>query len=92
MSGPTAGTALKSTSGWNDDGNGDEAYGFAVLPAGYRDNYDCFSYAGDYAYIWSSTEDDSGYAYRERFYYDYSSVIESHSYKDYAFSVRCLRN
>ena len=88
----TAGTALKSTSGWKDDGNGDEAYGFAVLPAGYRGNLDYFNYAGDCAYIWSSTEDDSGYAYLERFYSNYSSVIESHSHKDYAFSVRCLRN
>jgi len=31
-----AGMALKSTSGWNEGGNGTDVYGFSALPAGDR--------------------------------------------------------
>ena len=33
----TEGTALKSTYGWNDGGNGTDDFGFSALPGGYRD-------------------------------------------------------
>lgn len=32
-----AGKMLKSTSGWNSNGEGLDAFGFSALPAGYRD-------------------------------------------------------
>lgn len=32
---PQAGTKLKSTSGWYDDGNGTDDYGFNAIPVGY---------------------------------------------------------
>lgn len=91
-----AGTVLKSSAGWNEykgkSGNGTDGLGFGVLPAGDYGNGGYFNYEGDYAYFWSSTEDDSnsacylglGYS-RERAYVDLYD-------KNRGFSVRCVKN
>ncbi|SHK71125.1 fibrobacter succinogenes major paralogous domain-containing protein [Fibrobacter sp. UWEL] len=87
----TAGTKLKSTSGWNSSGNGEDAYGFSVLPAGLYYS-GSFGNAGDYGDFWSSTEYSSNDAYGKYFDYDDSYVDESYGNKDVGFSVRCLRD
>ena len=56
----SAGTKLKSTSGWYN-GNGTDAYGFSALPSGFRYNDGYFYYAGNYADFWSSSEDGQNY-------------------------------
>ena len=62
-----AGKMLKSTNGWNEyegkDGNGNDAFGFSALPAGYRNGNGDFNNEGNRAYFWSSTESVSGSAY-----------------------------
>ena len=88
----TAGKNLKSTSGWYNSGNGDDTYGFSVLPAGYRSSGGSFYYAGDYAIFWSSSEDDSNRAYNWGFRYDYDGVYHGYGNKGNGFSVRCLRD
>lgn len=86
----TAGTKLKSKNGWNSNGNGTDSFGFAVLPAGYR-NYDGrFFGEGDYAYFWSSAGSSSYYAYYWSFRYNGGRVFRGYDGKDYGFSVRCL--
>ena len=57
----TASTKLKSSSGWNSDGNGTDSFGFSALPAGGRDNGG-YDYEGYGAYFWSSTENDNDFA------------------------------
>ena len=53
----SAGAKLKSTSGWENDGNGTDAFGFSALPSGYRSRGgEDYYTAGGYAYIWSSFE------------------------------------
>jgi len=47
--------ALKSTSGWPDNGNGTDDYGFSALPGGTRDHLGDFSDAGSFAEWWTST-------------------------------------
>ncbi|MCF0216603.1 MAG: fibrobacter succinogenes major paralogous domain-containing protein [Fibrobacteraceae bacterium] len=88
----TAGTKLKSTSGWYNGGNGTDSYGFSVLPVGYRQSDGSFSGAGYYAYFWISTENDSNYAYYWDFYCDFDNVGHYMDYKDFAISVRCLKD
>jgi len=88
----SAGVKLKSTSGWLDDGDGLDSYGFGVLPAGLRYLDGLFNYAGDYAYFWSSTEFNSYYACRWSFLYDYENVRRYDNGKSYGYSVRCLRD
>jgi uncharacterized protein (TIGR02145 family) len=88
----TAGSKLKSTSGWYNNGNGADTYGFSALPGGYRlaDGY--FVYAGYYSSWWAATEYGADGAYsRDMFCYD-GNVDEYAGYKSYAFSARCVRD
>ena len=54
-----AGKVLKSQTGWNNNGNGTDAYGFSALPAGLRYYNGYFNYGGNGALFWSATEYDS---------------------------------
>ena len=88
----TAGIMLKSTEGWISNGNGSDAYSFSALPAGDRYSDGDFISEGNGAYFWSSTEGGSDYAYY--MYLSYYDVIAhlDYIYKDYGFSVRCLKD
>ena len=92
----TAGTALKSTSGWNEyegeSGNGTDSFGFSALPAGYRYNGGDYDNEGYDAYFWSSTEYNSNYAYYMLLYYNYDYAALYDGNKNYGFSVRCLKD
>lgn len=85
----TAGSKLKSTSGWIG-GNSTDAFGFSALPAGYRGYTGGFTGEG-YAYFWSSSEYDSDYAYVMNLYYDdLARLYYDNKYS--GFSVRCLKD
>ena len=88
----TAGKMLKSTSGWNNSGNGVDAYSFSVLPAGYRGYHGNYYYEGGDALFWSSTEYDGGYAYGRYLNYDSDYAYQKFYDKDYGFSVRCVKD
>lgn len=87
----TAGKVLKSQTGWYSNGNGTDTFGFSALPAGKEDDGD-FSYDGNYAVFWSSTEDDSYGAYYVALLYGYDIAYLDDGYKNYGFSVRCLKD
>jgi uncharacterized protein (TIGR02145 family) len=57
--GSVAGTKLKSNSGWANNGNGTDEYGFAALPGGDGNSDGNFNDAGNIGYWWSSTEYDA---------------------------------
>ena len=86
----TAGTKLKSTTGWSS-GNGDGSYGFAAFPAGRRYSGSYYN-LGSNAYFWTATEYSSTIAYSRYFdtgasmYSDFSSKTSS------AFSVRLVKD
>ena len=88
----TTETTLKSTSGWDDDANGTDAYGFSALPAGYRGYNGFFYYVGNCAYFWSATEFGTNNAYSR--YLDYCDAYMDKDYnrEDDAFSVRCVQD
>ena len=91
-----AGTALKSTSGWNEfegeSGNGTDAFGFSALPAGARDGNGDYYSGGDYAFFWSSTEGSSSYAYSMYLHYGNGYAYLNDLNKNYGHSVRCLKD
>jgi len=58
----TAGTKLKSSTGWKDDGNGTNEYLFSALPGGYGNSDGSFYGAGNYGFWWSATEYYAYYA------------------------------
>jgi len=52
----SAGFSLKSKTGWNDDGNGSDAFGFSALAAGScGETTSSCNYIGKKAIFWSST-------------------------------------
>jgi uncharacterized protein (TIGR02145 family) len=89
-----AGKKMKSTSGWIDNGNGNNNSGFLGLPGGCRDDYGSFGSVGDKSEggWWSSSESVTSSAwYRSLFY---SNIRATHNYlgKQFGFSVRCLKD
>ena len=87
-----AGSVLKSKSGWNENGNGDDSYGFAVLPAGIRLNTGSFDNLGTDDIFWTSSEAGSTSASSKDFYYENSIVGGLVTDKNIALSVRCVKN
>lgn len=96
----TAGVKLKSVEGWEKSFSasttGTDVYGFSALPAG-EGYYDGgFDLVGRSAYFCSSTEDEnlggSRHAYYKalRYYSEGAHLDEEH--KNYARSVRCLKD
>lgn len=88
----SAGTKIKSSNGWNEEGNGTNVTGFTGLPGGYRYNNGIFKGIGLYGSWWSKTPIDSLGAW-----YRYLSAREGRLNKTFSdkrdgFSVRCIKN
>ncbi len=85
-----AGKKMKSTSGWNDEGNGTNSSGFSGLLGGFRD-YDGY-YIGSNGCWWSASEGDAYNAYYRYLKNDYDFLNMNIDYKGLGRSVRCLRD
>lgn len=85
-----AGTQMKSSSGWKDNGNGSNSSGFAGLPGGFRDYFGTFNSIGVFGGLWSSSENVTGYAWYRYLYSFHVYVLRKYDYKQVGFSVRCL--
>jgi len=91
----TAGTKLKSKTGWSTDKGYEAAtddYGFSALPGGRGYSSGGFGSAGNYGYWWSATEDDASYAWYRGMYYDDDYVGRYLNLKSYLFSLRCSQD
>lgn len=84
------GHKLKSTSGWDENGNGTNLYGFGALPGGKCSSSGFFSKLGSNGYWWSSTESSEGLAWRRGFSHDYDGSFRYNNSKTFGRSVRCL--
>ena len=87
-----AGRTLKSQSGWYNNGNGTDAFGFSALPAGYRNSAGYIDPDSKYATFWSSTVDDSYDAYAMYLHSGVDSVSLGDNYKYLGYSVRCVKD
>ncbi|MCD4747147.1 MAG: PKD domain-containing protein, partial [Bacteroidales bacterium] len=91
-----AGNNLKSTSGWNNNGNGTNIYGFTLLPSGF---YSCYSNnfegIGDYKGFWTSSEISNNFSFSRFFAYN-NDKISRNNYNNAkkwdAYSSRCLKD
>jgi uncharacterized protein (TIGR02145 family) len=90
--GEIAGKKMKSTSGWSENGNGDNSSGFSGLPGGGRNGDGGFGNVGNYGCLWSRSESKSGYAYDRDLFRSYDNLSRSGSSKGRGLSVRCLRD
>ena len=99
-----ASTQLKATSLWmehdGESGNGTDAYGFAALPGGERGRAGKYYSLGYDAMFWNSSEDNeylnaqfpgvfAGYMILMN---KYSNASQGDFYKEYAYSVRCVKD
>jgi len=88
----TEGTALKSTTGWSNNGNGTDDFGFSALPGGYRiHNSGSFSSAGSFGTWLSSSPYGFGAWYRA-LDNGSSDIIRNHYSIRAGYSVRCLKD
>ena len=90
--GSAAGKVLKSTSGWNGNGNGTDDFGFSALSAGYRFVRGDYDLEGSNAYFWSSTENDNNRAILMSLNSNDDNAILNGNYKFLGLSVRCLKD
>ncbi|MDR1759546.1 MAG: fibrobacter succinogenes major paralogous domain-containing protein [Fibrobacter sp.] len=97
--GLTAGTALKSMTGWVDNGDGFIAgaddLGFSALPGGSRNSEGSFFYAGSYSQWWSNSEvgsSGSSDAHYLSMMTSDAGITEGSGNKNDGFSVRCIKN
>jgi len=85
----TAGKILKASKGWNDKGNGSDAFGFSALPGGYYGiggDYEGFFWAGEGGLWWSAESNhywNMRAIYEDAFYFkdDFGSLH----------SLRCIK-
>ena len=87
-----AGTKLKSSAGWNENGNGTNEHLFSALPGGYGRSDGDFSGAGSIGGWWSSTESAASNAWDRGMDYNDESVSRFSSGESYLGSVRCVQD
>ena len=87
-----SGAELKAKSGWYDDGNGTDTYGFSALPGGIGESDGKFRDIGEYGVWWSSRENYEYDAYGWLMYYGDDFARYSVGVKEYSLSVRCLKD
>jgi uncharacterized protein (TIGR02145 family) len=89
-----AGHAMKSTSGWNNNGNGSNSSGFTGLPSGYYAPWPgAFNYVGNGCYWWSSSENYDYGANNSWFYslvFSHGILIGGANAQHDGFSARCV--
>jgi uncharacterized protein (TIGR02145 family) len=83
--------SLKATTGWLEDRNGLDTYGFTILPGGYSENGD-FSEVGWGSNYWSATYENSSTAFRRFIYEDTNTGWSNDDRINYLASVRCIHN
>jgi len=94
--GDVAAKNLKSKSGWKENGNGTDKYGFSALSGGYKYNEGSYAHDGRWGTWWTATETGSEHALGREIvynYYDntyYDDVIEEDDDKEQGRSVRCI--
>ena len=90
--GDEAGTKMKSSTGWNNNGNGTNTTGFSGLPGGYSDYSGTCFFIGIYGGWWSSSENYTEDAWCFSLSSNNGRVNNFIYTKRSGFSVRCLRD
>ncbi|MCF8307388.1 MAG: hypothetical protein K9I68_00105 [Bacteroidales bacterium] len=86
------GEQMKSTSGWNSNGNGTNSSGFSALPGGFRHSDGSFYTLGNIGHWWSATEFSGSYAWFRVLGSGRDQVHRDGSDKAGGYSVRCLKD
>jgi uncharacterized protein (TIGR02145 family) len=86
------GTMLKSITGWNDEKNGTDNYGFNAIPSGIRLYFDGnYTAIGNTGVWWSSSISSNGTPYY-RLLDSGSKIFRAENMMSNGYSVRCVRD
>ena len=88
-----SGKVLKATSGWLENGNGTDAFGFSALASGFMARDENGYNTGYLTIFWASTDYSAGTAYG--LYLRYNDVDANNGKradKYYGYSVRCVKD
>jgi uncharacterized protein (TIGR02145 family) len=91
----TAGTKLKSASGWSTGSGykpGTDEFGFSALPGGFDGGSSGFGTVGISGGWWNAKETNASYAYSRAMYYYRADVVGYFYGKTSFFSVRCVKD
>lgn len=90
----TIGSLLKSKTKWASPNTGaTDAYNFAAIPTGYRNQNGVFSSMDSIACYWSSTENVQHKApYIRILSYDSEAFKEQQMRRNYGYAVRCIKD
>ncbi|MBN1664035.1 MAG: fibrobacter succinogenes major paralogous domain-containing protein [Deltaproteobacteria bacterium] len=88
----TAGTKMKSNSGWGNNGNGTDEFGLSFLPGGYYDDDNSFDLIGFYGTWWSSTKKDETNAWFRLLAFDRTNLYKNYHDMHDVMSVRCIKD
>jgi uncharacterized protein (TIGR02145 family) len=96
---PDVGFRLKSSEGWNANGNGDNTSKLFILPGGYRSRDGNFTGAGEFIYLSGSTEDrlaDSKdnkiFIWGRGLQFETRGMMRCGLDKEFGLYVRCIKN
>ncbi len=87
-----AGEKMKTTSGWDEGGNGSNKSGFTAIPGGYRNHEGYFINIGRNALFWTSTEFNSTNIWFRNVIGSIPDVYAPNYAMDFGLSVRCIKD
>lgn len=87
-----AGIILKSSTGWEENGNGTDTAGFSGRPGGGRSESGRFYSIGYAGFWWSSTEGGTIIAGILALNYNSGDAYKDYQKKNAGFSVRCVKD
>ena len=88
----SVGKALKYTSGWYENGNGDNISGFTAIPAGMVWPAVGSSYLEVNAFFWSSSENGERIAWYRHLTNSLDGICRDYNNTFYGYSVRCIKD
>lgn len=91
IGGSNIGTRMKSTTGWNSNGNGTNTTEFNALPTG-SENATIFVSLGDFANFWSATEFSATRAYLRYFSFSSTDMNNADDEKSFGMGCRCVKD
>ncbi|HEY5535547.1 MAG TPA: fibrobacter succinogenes major paralogous domain-containing protein [Ignavibacteria bacterium] len=87
-----AGNKMKSTNGWDENGNGTNSSDFSGLPGGYRNHDGYFGNLGRNGCFWTSTDFNSINAWFRNLVFSLSDVIRHNYLYVNGLYVRCVKD
>ena len=87
-----AGKKMKSSSGWSENGNGNDSNGFSGFPGGYRYYDGNFHNVGLSGQWWSASESNESYAWFLNLGCYISNLYQDVDAKNTGSSVRCVKD